>query len=202
MKEVWEELKTFTKTYNGVTIKYDVSGRYMISNHGNLRSLDRKDSIGRELEGRERKLRLNPNGYLDVNLHKDGKVLNCKVHRLVAETFLRNTDNKRTVNHIDGNKINNRVDNLEWATHTEQQKHAYDSGLKVSKKGEQCYNCKLTEAKVREIRERRTKNPEVWTFRKLAKEYGVSKSQIHRIISGELWKHTYREDQQVDSSKS
>ena len=189
IEEVWEELKTVTKTRNGVTIKHDVSGRYMISNHGGVRSLDRKDSIGRDWEGIERKLRPDKDGYLIVDLCKDGKYIYCKVHRLVAETFLDNPDNKKTVNHIDGVKSNNRVNNLEWATHTEQHKHAYANGLKVAKKGEQHPNSKLTEAEVREIRERRTKNPEVWTFRKLAKEYGVGKTLIGDIIYRKCWKH-------------
>ena len=187
MKEEWEELKTVTKTHNGVTIKYDVSGRYMISNHGNLRSLDREDSIGRKVKGRELKLTLKPDGYLDVMLCKDGKKLTCKVHRLVATTFLENTDDKRTVNHIDGNKINNRVDNLEWATDSEQQKHAVTIGLRP--KGEQCYNSKLTDDVVKEIRERRATNPKLWTQSKLAEEYGVDQSQISRIIHRKTWAH-------------
>ena len=189
MKEEWEELKTVTKTHNGVTIKYDVSGRYMISNHGNLRSLDREDSIGRKVKGRELKLTLKPDGYLDVMLCKDGKMLKCKVHRLVATTFLENTDDKRTVNHIDGNKINNRVDNLEWATDSEQQKHACVNGLKVPTKGEQHGRAKLTKSKVREIRERRAINPKVWTLTMLAEEYGVSPQHISNIIHRKTWSH-------------
>jgi len=185
MKEEWEELKTVTKTHNGVTIKYDVSGRYMISNHGNLRSLDRKDSIGRELEGRELKL-INRDGYLDVMLCKDGKALRCQVHRLVAETFIPNPENKRTVNHKNGDKTDNRIDNLEWATQSENVKHAYDNGLNAPTKGEQHPNSKLTEAKVREIRDRYDNGCPQY---KLAEEYGVSPQHISYIIRGELWKH-------------
>ena len=183
MKEEWEELKTVTKTHNGVTIKYDVSGRYMISNHGNLRSLDRKDSIGRELEGRELKL-INRDGYLDVMLCKDGKALRCQVHRLVAETFIPNPENKRTINHKNGDKTDNRVDNLEWATHSENNQHAFDNGLKP--KGEQHVRAKLTEAKVREIRDRYGNG---CTQIKLAKEYRVSQAHISKIILGTNWAH-------------
>ena len=186
MKEVWKPLPPFTKTHNGVTIKYDVSGRYMISNHGNLRSIDRKDSIGRKVKARELKPRLKPNGYLDVNLSKDGKQLKYLVHRLVAQTFLENTDNKKTVNHKNGDKTDNRVDNLEWATLSEQHKHAYTNGLRVAPKGEQSVRAKLTEAKVKEIRDRYDNG---CTQTKLAKEYGVGITTIHGVIHRKLWAH-------------
>ena len=187
MKEVWKPLPPFTKIHNGVTIKYDFSKLYKVSNTGKIRSLDRIDRNGKSWEGRERKLTPDKDGYLDVMLCKDGKMLKCKVHRLVATTFLENTDDKRTVNHIDGNKINNRVDNLEWATDSEQQKHAVTIGLRP--KGEQCYNSKLTDDVVKEIRERRVTNPKLWTQSKLAEEYGVDQSQISRIIHRKLWTH-------------
>ena len=115
---------------------------------------------------------------------KDGKMLKCLIHRLVAITFLENTENKRTVNHIDGVKTNNRVDNLEWATLSEQHKHAVDSGLKA--KGEQHGRAKLTEAKVREIRDRYGNG---CTQIKLAKEYRVSQAHISKIILGTNWAH-------------
>lgn len=69
-------------------------------------------------------------GYLQVVLYKDGKMKTCKVHRLVALTYIDNPENKPQVNHKDGNKTNNNVSNLEWVTHGENQKHAYDNGLK------------------------------------------------------------------------
>lgn len=73
----------------------------------------------------------NDNGYIRVNLAKDGKKYRNAVHRLVALAFIPNPENKRTVNHIDGNKQNNHVSNLEWATHKEQTAHAIATGLKI-----------------------------------------------------------------------
>lgn len=73
----------------------------------------------------------NDNGYLRVNLCKDGKKYRWAVHRLVALAYIPNPESKRTVNHIDGNKTNNHVSNLEWATYKEQTAHAIATGLKV-----------------------------------------------------------------------
>ena len=69
------------------------------------------------------------NGYRRVNLWKGNKYKTKKVHRLVAEAFIENHLGKRTVNHIDGDKTNNSVENLDWATYGENTKHAYDLGL-------------------------------------------------------------------------
>ena len=68
-------------------------------------------------------------GYYRVTLYKNNKPTHCPIHRLVAESFIPNPGNKPTVNHIDGDKSNNSVQNLEWCTHSENSKHAFDHGL-------------------------------------------------------------------------
>ena len=77
-------------------------------------------------------------GYLMVVIHNNGKRKTFKVHRLVAEHFIDNPDNKRCVNHKDGNKLNNDAPNLEWVTDSENMQHAHDTGLN---KG--TINCKV-----------------------------------------------------------
>lgn len=68
--------------------------------------------------------------YLCVNLYKKGKLKQVKVHRIVAFEFILNPENKKTINHIDGNKENNNINNLEWSTVPENNKHAWKIGLK------------------------------------------------------------------------
>ena len=71
----------------------------------------------------------NKNGYQQVNLYLNGKRKSQLIHRLVADAFIPNPENKRTVNHIDGDKTNNRAENLEWVSDSENIKHAFRVGL-------------------------------------------------------------------------
>lgn len=111
MEEIWKDV-----------VGYE--GLYKVSNLGRVKSLKgyhRKDCI--------LKLRNNLYGYLTVGLSKHNKSKRIKVHRLVAETFIPNPQNYEQVNHIDGNKLNNNVLNLEWCNRSYNMKHAYDNNL-------------------------------------------------------------------------
>ena len=80
--------------------------------------------------GHEKTPYLHPeSGYFGMNLYSNGRGYPKRVHRLVAETFIPNPENKPEVNHKDGNKQNNSVDNLEWVTRSENMLHAYSTGL-------------------------------------------------------------------------
>lgn len=107
-------------------------GLYEVSDKGRVRSLDRKViySTGREVLHRGRILKdtAGKAGYPQVVLTKDKEKKNYSVHRLVAEAFIPNPENKEQVNHIDRNKENNNISNLEWVTHQENADHAVASG--------------------------------------------------------------------------
>jgi hypothetical protein len=99
---------------------------YQASNEGRVKSFKRKQ----EKILTQRK---HYKGYLQVHLRVHGTDITAKTHRLVAEAFIPNPNNLPQVNHINGDKTDNRVDNLEWCTQNENMKHAYENGLKVGK---------------------------------------------------------------------
>ena len=98
-------------------------GFYQVSNKGNVRSVARKDSIGRKRDGRILKPRYDKDGYLNVGLCKNGKSKTKNVHRLVAESFIPNPKGFLEINHKDESKSNNRVENLEWCTREHNMNH-------------------------------------------------------------------------------
>ena len=101
-----------------------LEGKYQVSNMGRVKSLHYNWSNYEKVLSPQK----NPNGYMWVNV--GGKIRT--IHRLVASAFLPNPDCKPIVNHLDGNKENNRADNLEWCSASENEIHAYKSGLKVA----------------------------------------------------------------------
>ena len=113
MEEIWKDISGY-------------EGLYQISNLGRVKSFPRNGTIKSE---RILNLFHTKDGYLFVCLRNKGRSY-PKIHRLVAEAFLDNPYNKETVNHIDGNKENNNVNNLEWATRSEQEKWKYVLGYK------------------------------------------------------------------------
>lgn len=107
---------------------------------------------------------------------RNGIAVTFKVHRLVAEAFIPNPDNKPQVNHIDGNPSNNNKSNLEWVSASENIKHAYQTGLNVPKKGVLRSDSSLSSSQVEYIRS----NPEKLTVRELAAMFKVHHSTIVR----------------------
>lgn len=120
--EVWKDIEGY-------------EGIYQISNQGRVKCLP-KDVVStkyghvRHYPERIAKVYSRPKGYLYVELSKDGKAKKVSIHRLVAEHFIPNVEDKPQVNHIDGNKVNNKVDNLEWVTASENIKHAHNNSLR------------------------------------------------------------------------
>lgn len=98
-------------------------GIYEASSDGEIRSLDRLDSIGRRRQGKIRKQFPVQGGYLQVRLNKDGVTKGIGVHRLVALAFRDNPEGKPQVNHINRDVTDNRIENLEWCTSQENHRH-------------------------------------------------------------------------------
>jgi hypothetical protein len=153
-------------------------GRYQVSDLGNIKSMPKP---------RCSKVKILKNiplkaGYLTVDLGNGQKIKRYLVHRLVATAFIENPLNKEQVNHIDGNKSNNNVCNLEWNTRSENQLHSIKTGLR-SAKGEKNSQSKLTNDIVIEIYNNNSK------YKVIANKYNVSKSLICGIKNNKLWTH-------------
>ena len=126
---------------------------YQVSSLGRVKSTDRfcGDRPG-VTKGKILKPFRNKRGYLEVNLYKNSKSTAKIIHRLAAKAFISNDFNKPQVNHIDGNKLNNKISNLEWMSNSENQLHAYSLGLQPSRAGENNIKAKITNKNVTELK--------------------------------------------------
>lgn len=124
MEEIWKPIKEYEDLYE-------------VSNLGRIKSKDRITRNGKSnyciKKGKILKIGSNSLGYAIIGLWKDKKQRFFQVHRIVAETFIKNSENKKEVNHKDGNKRNNNIENLEWVTRSENVKHAIKHGLLIIK---------------------------------------------------------------------
>lgn len=156
---------------------------YKISNLGRVMSVGRIDKRGHKRRTKFLKPAINGRDYEFV-MFQDGKV--NVVHRLVGEAFVENSDDKPYINHINGNKIDNRAENLEWVTHQENVIHAIENGLRNTPKGEDNHNALLTNKEANLIRKEYNRGKT--TYKNLARKYDVSISAISRLINNETYK--------------
>lgn len=162
-------------------------GYYQVSNLGRVKSLPGQRGTTYRKERILTKC-LTRDGYEKVRLQHEGTDRTARVHRLVAEAFIPNPDNKETVNHIDGNKLNNVVSNLEWVDRYEQMRHAYRLGLKTSIAGAHNSNAKLSEDDVRAIRKEYVRMSRTHGTVALAKKYGVTNRIIGLVVNRKAYK--------------
>lgn len=181
MVEIWKDINGF-------------EGYYQISDYGNVRSLDRFDGVNHR-KGQLLKPTLKFNGYLQVGLRKHNKRKYFSIHRLVAIHFIDNPENKKQINHIDCNKQNNTINNLEWVTPKENQFHAKENGLrnnmpsgeKHTNYGKYAENSKSAKPIIRYNRE--TGETKLYKAKILAKNDGFDVTSISKCCHKKLKTH-------------
>lgn len=188
MTEIWKPIKGY-------------EGIYEVSNAGRIKRLQREiqcdtSRVTTEYSITIKEKILSPirigssnKKYLAVALRDSkGNRKIFKIHRLVASSFIPNPYNLPHIDHIDGNKENNSVSNLEWVTERENYRRAYITGL-FNPKGENNGNTRLTSEEVKEIRQIYVKGDHVYGARALGRRYGVSGTTIDRIVSRKGWNY-------------
>ena len=176
MSEIWKDIIGF-------------EGSYQISSLGRIRSLDRfvncKNGGLKLFKGQIKNVSENKRRYKSICLSKNSKTKNFDIHRLLAIHFIPNPENKKEVNHIDGNRMNNNLSNLEWNTPSENALHAHKIRL-VSNTGRKNHKRarKLTDKQVIDIK----KNHKKGMAKILAEKHNVTKECIYRIWGGYSWK--------------
>lgn len=151
---------------------------FVVSDHGNVIGL-KPDSLIVPYK--------NKKGYLKLNIWQHGRRKGVFVHRLVAQAFIPNPDDLPQVNHIDGDKTNNNISNLEWCDDSYNLAHAHRLGLRTSAGGHNG-NSKLRESDVLQIR--RLYGKQGYSSKRLAYIFSVHQTTIQRAISGKrFWKH-------------
>ena len=151
---------------------------YSIDVEGNVRNKKR----GRVLKG----LLDNKGGYVRVNLYKNSKMSHKLIHRLVAQAFIPNPENKREVNHIDNNPKNNSIDNLEWCTSGENVRHSASQG-RMKGAGSSHSSYRLTEEQVKNVKYHLQLG--ISTQNELGILHKVSRHSIRGIKNGKTYRH-------------
>lgn len=134
MEEIWKDIEGF-------------EGLYSVSNLGKIKSIERYVKNGKNTQRLQKEhevktyINYDRGGYVYCSLHKDNKTYSKKVHRLVAEAFISNLEELPQVNHKDGNKENNSVENLEWVTDIQNKKHGWDNKLYTANHRKQKIKC-------------------------------------------------------------
>lgn len=155
-------------------------GIYEVSNRGRVRSVDRVDSNSHFRPGIIRKTRVDANtGYEYVFLRKDGAAKNCTVHRLVAQAFIQKPNEQDEVNHINEDRTDNRVENLEWVTKKQNCNHGnHNRKIKAATLNSHGKAVLMIDCKTGAIKE-------FVTCSEAARRCGISKSSISKCCIGQ-----------------
>ena len=176
MSEIWKDIKGY-------------EGLYQVSNRGRVKSLERivmrkngrPYSVPELIKARQ----IDRKGYDRIGLNKNGKKKRFFVHRLVLQAFNSSSDETLEVNHIDGNKLNNNVENLEWVTSSENSIHAFKNNLH-NHQGERNTNASITDSEAKEIKKLKGKG---LTQKEVGEMFGTTYYVVANIWNRRGWTH-------------
>ena len=182
MQEIWKDIKGY-------------EGLYQVSNFGRIKSLDKIVNTNNQygnvstktIKGKILKQRI-LRKYFSIGLTKNKKQKTFFVHRIVAENFIENENNYPCINHKDGNKLNNYINNLEFTTYRENSLHSIyvlKNKLPPIHKGEKNNFSKHTKKEIEELRQKRKSGH---TLKQLSKEYDYTISHVYNICKNRSWK--------------
>jgi len=170
-------------------------GLYMLNRQGVIKSLEKRHPSG--FKGRGITVRperiMTPtkdkDGYLCINLSKNKKIYGKKIHRLIAEHFIPNPEKKKTVNHKNGNKTDNNIENLEWMTNLENLKHSWDNNMKTN------FNVNANANRLNGMKSAKEifaydfkTNAFLWSepsIKSASRKYGLDIRSMQRVLKGE-----------------
>lgn len=180
MDEIWKDVKGY-------------EGLYQVSNLGRIKSLDRhfirSNNKSFTYKGKILKGSLDTKGYIQIELKGNGQRDIRALHRLIAIAFIPNPENKPQIDHLDGNKTNNKVTNLEWVTCRENIRRAWRNGLNKPTFGERHGNAKLTDEQAMFIKTHYKRNDKEFGCKAFMKKYNISQTPIYNILRKKGWKH-------------
>lgn len=160
-------------------------GKYQINKDGVVRSLVRIDSMGRIQGGFNIKSSIGRGGYYSVSLRITNKQKTFFLHRLIAQAFIPNPENKPCVNHKNSNRLDNSIQNLEWCTISENNSHAHTSGHQSEYYGEKHHRSKINQSIADEIRCKYQKGK--YTLKNISADYNLSVGAVYALLKNKTW---------------